>query len=218
VKTFTTVVLATVLTFVPGWAGAQTPTPLIRGDVSGLIGWLGVEEDSAAGYAGNDWHTSLFGTISAGWHWTDHLKAEVDFGAGTESSVYRVRPVVFQGHTTFRPVQSRVSQKTFGISQQYQFFRNAWFHPHVAVGANITWAEVTDRLEPLVIYRPDRPPTAVEPGRTEGPTTDVTVRPFISSGFKAYFTQRGFFRTDLRFAFRDGIDEVLLRVGFGVDF
>lgn len=181
-----------------------------------MVGWLGVEEDAGRGHI--DWHTSFFGAIGAGWHWTDHLKTELDFGAGTESSFYRARSVVVQGHTVYASIESRASQKTLGISQQYQFFRNAWFHPHVAVGANVTWAKSTDRFDPLVAYSPTRPPQQLEPGRVEGPTTDVVVRPFVASGFKAYFTKRGFFRTDLRVGFRGGIDEVLLRVGFGADF
>jgi hypothetical protein len=181
-----------------------------------LIGLIGVEQDDGR-YVNDDWHSSFFGAISAGWHWTDHLKTELDFGAGTESTFYRARPLVFQGQTGFVPTQSSVSQRTLGISQQYQFFRNAWFHPHVAIGADVTWETVTDRFEPFVIYGP-RGPSQVAPPRTEGPSTDVVVRPFLASGFKAYFTQRGFFRTDLRFAFRDGLEEVQLRVGFGVDF
>jgi hypothetical protein len=31
-------------------------------------------------------------------------------------------------------------------------------------------------------------------------------------------TQRAFFRSDLRLVFRNGVDEVLLRFGFGADF
>ena len=216
--TFKPLAIAFALALLPAATEAQTSARVVRGDVSGLIGWLGVEEDSVEGYIGDDWHTSLFGTIGAGWHWTDHLKTEVDFGAGTQSTFYRARQVSFPGFTGYRSTQSSASQKTLGISQQYQFFRNAWFHPHVALGAQVTWAEITDRLDPLVIYSPQAPPRTVEQGRTEEPRTDVTVRPFVSGGFKAYFTQRGFFRTDLRFAFRDGIDEVQLRIGFGADF
>jgi hypothetical protein len=46
----------------------------------------------------------------------------------------------------------------------------------------------------------------------------VRIVPFAATGFKAYLAQRAFFRSDLRFAFRDGLEDVLLRFGFGVDF
>ena len=48
--------------------------------------------------------------------------------------------------------------------------------------------------------------------------TSTEVRPFVATGFKAYMTQRAFFRSDVRVGVRDGVDEVLLRFGFGVDF
>ena len=40
----------------------------------------------------------------------------------------------------------------------------------------------------------------------------------MASGLKAYMTERTFFRSDVRMTFRGGPDEVLLRVGFGIDF
>ena len=52
----------------------------------------------------------------------------------------------------------------------------------------------------------------------DGPRTDIFVSLFVSAGFTAYLTQRGFFRSDLKVTLRDGVDEVLLRFGFGVDF
>ena len=199
-------------------AVAQARAPLARADVTGIVAVLGVEDEAVRPYVDNDWHSSFFGGLGAGWYWTDHFKTEMDFGAGTESRVYRATPITIGTSSSFVTTESRVSQRTLGISQQYQFFRNVWFHPHLAIGANVSWEKITDEISPVVIYSPSAPPRQVQPGRTEGPRTETTVRPFIGTGFKAYFNERGFFRTDIRFAFRDGLDEVLVRAGFGIDF
>jgi hypothetical protein len=211
--------LAGFLAFSPESALAQARTPLARADVTGIVAVLGVDNDVAAPYVGgDDWHSSFFGGVAGGWYWTDHLKTEVDFGAGTESQVYRATPIAIGTSTSYVTTQSRVSQQTLGISQQYQFFRNVWFHPHLAAGVHVSWENIVDEISPVVVYSPTAPPRQVQPGRTEGPRTETTVRPFIGTGFKAYFNERGFFRTDIRFAFRDGLDEVLVRAGFGIYF
>jgi hypothetical protein len=210
--------LAVFLAFSPEPAVAQARTPFARADVTGVVAVLGVENEAVAPYVDNDWHSSFFGGVAGGWYWTEHLKTEVDFGAGTEARVYRATPISIGTQSTHVTTQSNVSQRTLGISQQYQFFRNVWFHPHLAVGAHVTWEHITDEISPVVIYSPSAPPRQVQAGRTEGPRTETTVRPFVSTGFKAYFNQRGFFRTDIRFAFRSGLEEVLVRAGFGIDF
>jgi outer membrane protein with beta-barrel domain len=212
------VVLAGFAALHPSPALGQTRSPLARADVTGVVAVLGVENDAVAPYVDDDWHSSFFGGLAAGWYWTDNLKTELDFGAGTESQVYRSTPITIGGRSTYVSTQSTISQRTLGVSQQYQFFRNDWFHPHVAGGVNVSWEDITDEISPVVIYDPAAPPRQVEPGRRAGPRTETTVRPFIGTGFKAYFNQRGFFRTDIRFAFRSGLDEVLVRAGFGIDF
>jgi hypothetical protein len=193
---------------------------LPRGDVSATIAWLAVNTESPAPYRGDDdWNSSLFGGAGAGWHWTEHHKTEIDFGAGTESRAYYVQRTTVDGRQTYISTESTRQRRTLGISQQYQFFRNAWFHPHVAAGANISWERISDYFHPIFVYDDaNRTGRLVESSRVLGPRTELRVRPFAAAGFKAYLSRRGFFRSDLRLAFRDGVDDVLLRVGFGVDF
>jgi hypothetical protein len=209
---------ATVILCCRADAAAQTPSPVARADVGGTLSWLAVEKDFGEPYGGNDWHSSLFAGAAAGWYWTDHLKTEVDFGAGTDARTAYFRPLSSEDRVHGALVESRFAQRTLGVSQQYQFFRNAWFHPHVAAGAHITWATTVDEFQPVPIYDGSLPPRTIEPARREERKTDVAVRPFLATGFKAYMTGRGFIRGDVRVAFRSGIDELQLRVGFGVDF
>ena len=170
-------------------------------------------------YDGQDWRDSLFAAASAGWLWSDNLKTELDFGAGTRARSYRSELVVIDGRPSYRVSDRRFSRRTFGISQQYQFFHNVWFHPHVAVGVNLTSERFTERTQPIYVYD-DVTRTSRYVGGLEidGPKSETTVRPFVATGFKAYMSPRAFFRGDMRVAFRGGVDEVLMRLGFGVDF
>jgi hypothetical protein len=198
-------------------ASGQTGARLVRGDLSGTAGWLSAETVINSPYDSKDWHSSLFGTVSAGWYWTDNLKTEIDVGAGTQATAYRFEYVVIDGRQTYRNSDYTFSRRVLGISQQYQFFRNAWFHPHVAAGANLTWERSTARFHTALVGDLGDPRGLPAPG-IEGPTTTATVRPFVATGFKAYMSPRSFFRTDLRVRFHGGPDETQLRFGFGIDF
>ena len=167
---------------------------------------------------GDVWHLTGVVGAAGGWYWTDHNKTEIEFGAGTEATAYRGRRVVIDGHLTNEFVESQYSQRLLSLSQQYQFFRNAWFHPYVGAGATVTFERAIDRTDPIIVYTDAwRTGRVLRPEQLDGPHTDVTVTPFVTTGFKAYLTPRGFFRTDLRVAMRGGVEDVLLRFGFGVD-
>lgn len=192
---------------------------VIRGDAAGTFGWLAVNNGSSEPYHNQDWAHSLFGAASAGWHWTDNLKSEIDFGTGTEAHSYSTEQVTSAGRISYVPTQSRFARRTLGFSQQYQFFHNTWFHPHLAAGANFTWERRTDEIGPIYGYDNASGTTRLlELVRTVGPRTTLTVNPFVAVGFKAYLTERTFFRNDLRVAFHHGVNETLVRFGFGFDF
>ena len=198
---------------------AQSSPALMRGDLAGSAGWLVAGKDLSIGAGGKDWRTSAFGAASAGWYWTDHLKTEIDVGAGTQATAYHYRQITIEGRPNYLASDSTCSRRSVGVSQQYQFFRNAWFHPHVAAGAHFTWERITERFQPVVAFDTPSRGRVLIPERTEGPRTETWLSPFVATGFKAYMTQRSFFRSDLRVAFHGGnADEVRLLFGFGVDF
>lgn len=200
-------------------ASAQPAPAVIRGDAAATIGWLAANSHAPGQFYNDNWIHSLYGAGSTGWHWTDNLKTEVDFGASTEARAFRPEQVVIAGRTTYYTIESRFSRRTLGISQQYQFFHNVWFHPHVAAGLNFTWERQTDEPGPIYFYdNVTSPGRIVPPVRGDSTKTSLRVNPFLAVGYKAYITDRTFFRNDLRVAFRGGPDETVLRVGFGFDF
>jgi hypothetical protein len=205
-------------------ATAQEPpkTPLTRGDVHVVLGWQNLHKaQPVEQHYGNDWINGiLFGGAGAGWYWTDNLKTQVDFGGGTKGRQYRYEPILVGGQQT-GSVSSRVNvqQQSVAIAQQYQFFRNQWFHPHVGAGVDIARETSREEYDPVFFFDPvTRVSRQIAPPRNEGPDHRVLARPFGEAGFKAYMTRKAFFTADTRLMFKSGIDEVLFRFGFGVDF
>jgi hypothetical protein len=214
-------VLALGITFgaaVPAWSQTAPPrTPIARVDLTGIAGWLSADKAELQRY--DDWYTSGSAGGSVGWYWTDHLKTELEYAgsAKIERDVYsyeQVGPLQITRESTYH-----FSTRRFAIGQHYQFYRNVAFHPYVAAGIDLNWESTDreDRQERIfdTVSRQTLPGALPErhPRRT-----DVHARPFGTVGFKAYMSPRAFFRSDLKFVVDSGVEEVLFRFGFGVDF
>ena len=210
-------VLAAVLTATP--AAAQSTAPLSRADFSGTLGWFNANKSGVDEDRNNDWYNrSLHGGLGAGWYWTDNLKTEVDFSATTAATLRTYPRVIIDGLQTSTATKYSIGTKKVAVSQHYQAFRNRYVHPYAGVGIETTWEQTTAEYAPTWVYdSATRTSRQVLPSRIVGPDTDVIVRPFGALGFKAYMTRHSFFRTEMRVAFRGGVDEVLLRFGFGFD-
>jgi hypothetical protein len=203
----------------PAVPAAPTPAgPVMRGDVHGVIGWQNVRNHAAPNHY-NDWVNDIFyGAVGAGWYWTDHLKTQIDVGAGTRGDTYGYRDVVVDGVPTFEASRLRTQQTSLAVGQHYQFFRNQWFHPHAGAGVDFARRSILEEYQPVTVYdNVSRTARVIAPARTEK-NNDFVTRPFVETGFKAYVTRKAFFTSDARVLFRSGFDEVLFRFGFGVDF
>jgi opacity protein-like surface antigen len=210
-------IVAIILAAVADPAVAQQPrTPLVRADLSATTGWFNASREVRPE---QDWyHRTLYGGIEAGWYWTDHLKTQAAFGTHTVGRLHRGRPVPVNGFTSYEASEFRLRDRKLTLTGHYQFGRNAWFHPHVGAGVDLSWGSTTEEIAPVYVYgEPNRPPRLVSDARTEY-RTSFAVRPCAEAGFKAYLSPRAFFRTDLRLRAGSRVDEVLLRFGFGVDF
>jgi len=205
----------------PASAQELDRSPLARGDVQAVIGWQNLHEPQPSDSLGskNNWLNSIVhGAVGAGWYWTDHLKTAIDFGGGTSGHQYRYNQIIAGGTTTYSESLLHVRETNLGISQQYQFFRNEFFHPHVGAGIDIARKYATEAYSAAnVVDNVTHAPRAPIGPHTESESRTL-VRPFGELGFKAYMSRRAFFTGDGRVRFRGGIDEIRFRVGFGVDF
>jgi hypothetical protein len=204
-------------------AGAQEPPtgPLNRGDVHFVVGWQNLHKPQEPEQSYGNWLNGIFfGGGGAGWYWTDNLKTQVDVGGGTRARQYRYSPIVVGGLTTGAgSSRLNVQQQSVAVAQQYQFFRNQWFHPHLGAGVEIARETTREEYDPIFFFDPiTRVSRQTSPARIEGPDHRFVARPFVETGFKAYLTRRAFFTGDARLMFRTRVDEVLFRAGFGIDF
>jgi opacity protein-like surface antigen len=209
----------TTAALLPAAASAQTPVRLPRADAHFVLGWQNLEKEQPEQHF-NDWLNAIFyGGLGAGWYWNDNLKTQIDFGAGTTADQYRVHQIASAGTQTYETSRVSVRQSAVTIQQQYQFFRNQWFHPHVGAGVELARETTTERYDPIFVFdNVTRTSRILQPARTEGPDHTFIARGVGEVGFKAYLTRRAFFTGDMRLMFRDGIEQVLFRTGFGFDF
>lgn len=211
----------------PGAAlGQSRSSPLVRADFSASIGSFGAKRAEASEY--NPWTQSLFASAGGGYYWTDHLKTEIAVGAAGRAEVYGSESAGLPAS----PLSSIYLEHAYrgvavSVGQSYQFGRNAQFHPFVAAGVDIERVqhEIDRPAQSVVIYArsPSNPQIVNVIDRIAIPAltrteTAVTIAPYVAAGFKAYFTERGFFRSDLKVGTRNGIDRVIWRAGFGIDF
>jgi hypothetical protein len=215
VRADTIILVGTLSLPAPALAGAQ---PVARADAAGTVGWFNADKSGLSSY--NDWYNrSAYGGATFGWYWTDHLKTELELGATSAAELYATRTIDIEGQRTYLSSEHRFNTRRLVAGQQYQFFRNAWAHPHIAAGVDLTWETHEQRDEPIVLFDSvSRITRVVQPARATDPSTHLQVRPFAEVGTKLYISPRGFFRTDIRVTFGGGAEEVLLRFGFGVDF
>jgi hypothetical protein len=218
VKTFRAGLFGVTVVLIAG-VRAALAQELPRADTSATLGVEAVRTQDNTFYRSSSFDGGLFGAVSAGWYWTENLKTEVEFGGRTKGRVFVPEPAVIGGLQTSFATEKRFSRQAIALGQQYQFFHNVWFHPHLGAGANFTFERSTYHRPAISVYDPvSRTSRLVSPERNEPSRTDFHVSPFVEGGFKAYMTPRTFFRADLRVAFRHRVDDVVTRFGFGFDF
>ncbi len=196
-----------------------TPADPKRWDVSVHAGWLsGSETELAEDW--NDWYDTFAASVEAGRYWTPHFKTEVGGTFTTEGTVFSTERVDVPGQPfpVFVSRQHHIRLDALTVSAGWQFFENTLVHPFVAAGI-AAGRERTRSEAPFgpPFDREGRPIPVPLPAETT--TTDVDARPFVSGGAKFYFSENGFFRTDLTVVLDSGgVSRTHWRAGFGVDF
>lgn len=200
-------------------AAAQTAVrDAARPDIAGLIAWQNVNKSELGSH--NDWYNrAVHGAVTFGWYWSPHLKTELEASASTREEFNASREEIINGLRTYSASEYDFQTRRLTLSQQYQFGENAWFHPHLAAGADFNWERQNQLDREVYLYDPATRQSSIARRAARHPErTDLHVRPFAAAGFKAYMTPRSFVRSDLRIVAGRRIEEVLVRLGFGVDF
>lgn len=199
----------------PG-AGAQTGLPLRtypRVAAVASLGWYSAREDAPPGY--DSWYnSSLSRSLGAGVHWTEHLITAVEAGWTGEGELYGSVQSPSSSGRVEGFARHTYRGRQLALGQRYQFGHNAWVHPDVAAGALVEWVERGGEIFPYY----DNRGGIVEPGGPITPTTERRVSAFVSTGLKAYVTERAFIRSDLRLGLTRELRHVLVNVGVGIDF
>ena len=190
---------------------------LPRADVQAAIGWQNLRGEPTV--SGNNWINSVwFGDAAAGWYWTEHLRTQVDAGIGSAGRIYRIVDAPSGRQPNYQSINTEIRPATFAVSQQYQFFHNAVFHPHVGAGVIVQSETIRDDFSPLLDFNPATGQSTVVQPRHIEQRSRTRAAALADVGFKAYLSQRAFFVSDARFTIRGRVEGVLLRFGFGIDF
>jgi hypothetical protein len=153
----------------------------------------------------------VFG-LSAGYHWTTHVKLEADAAATTWGRSFVQQQLA---GSIWRIGQQRVRSDRLAAGLHYQFLENAWFHPFA--GGGIEAERETGRLE-TAEQRPCQPGLCTSPTAREA-FVNYRLRPFVQTGFKWYVAERAFVRSDARVVFAPvGVSRMRWQIGAGVDF
>jgi hypothetical protein len=157
--------------------------------------------------------------VSGGHYWTDHLKTEVDASWNGQKRGDVFETIERQGGYTFALWDYRADDIRLGVSQLYQFGRNAWVHPYVGAGADIVFRQLSlDRApQSRTVFSQNRSIPVTIAAATERKTT-VFAHAVIKSGLKMYVTEKSFFSTELKVGLRRDVDHVVWKLGMGVDF
>jgi hypothetical protein len=197
-----------VLLLIPAVVRGQSPPSVSRADVAVSAGWFAADREGEGGCCGV-WSPGLFKGVSGGYYWTDHLKTEATVAApgATEGYTFFSERLA-NGSSRYTSEQHRYDGTKFSIAQTYQFGRNSTFHPFVTAGLDV------DRERDAIDRYTSTASSAVETERVE---TAIRTRAFAGVGFKAYFSERAFFKGEARFAGRRRPDQMTWTAGVGVD-
>lgn len=219
--------LAAWLVLAPATALAQNAAPpvtLPRADAAVTVGWFhSAIADAITGpvmFRRDDWaHDRATIGATLGIYWDGHLKTELTAETSSATHIWDAVPITVGDEVVHRSVEHAVRDTRFSIGQFYQFGRNQWVHPSAGAGLTVRRrARTAESFPAFLSGSPARGPRMIAPYERIGPEIDTQAAGFAALALKAYVTQRAFFRTDAQFDFRNGLEDVNARVGFGFDF
>jgi hypothetical protein len=214
--------LTAAITLVAAVSGAQTnlsvPEPKLPAWDADFS--LGVTSNSPADegrkHGGPDARGEL--RLDVGHYWAQHLKTEAGLAFLNTWDDYEYESIPVQGLPGggYSILSKSVRMTILTPALTYQFLENEFAHPYLSVGARIGFL-ATHSIRYAQTYTQNRISYSVPAlDRTD---TSVVARPVIAAGYKSYFNERAYMRTELQTSFgADGSLHPALRIGFGFDF
>jgi hypothetical protein len=204
----------------PTGAVTLQPASSSRWDAAAHLTWLGEHRPNQS-IQWDRWFGVASAGGTAGYYWTPHLKTEFDVSTSTEGEIYSTEPILLPGATAplflQRDHEFRVTTASAGLIGQ--FFENAWFHPFFGVGIELLHErEHIETAFPIGLPRDPRAPAIITAPQSET-RLRYAARPYVTTGFKAYMSERAFIRSDIQMSWSsDGLAALAWRSGVGVDF
>ena len=194
-----------------GVAQAQPASPPLTGfDFTASIGLFSADRSETPG--DSSWSGSFFKGVSAGYYWTDHLKTEVEFGFPNPTEGYSYSNQRLANGSFASIVDERTySGPKVALAQVYQFGRNAPFHPYAFAGVDVDLEHVD--LERHTFVSGPRPFETQETSSSN----KIRARGFTGAGFKAYVSERAFFKGEMKLDIGQSLNQVTWKAGVGVD-
>jgi hypothetical protein len=211
---------------IPSAAFSQSTTPAPEAamkdpafDAAGYIAWFRANRGGIGGQTFRDWFSTARLSLSIGRYWTEHLKTEAELAITGHGNLVSFEEVESEPSVTRSLYRDHTYEvRTLSVLQAWQFGHNAWVHPFVGGGVDIDWERRTTKGSVQVIDSRTDPARFTSESLPRDRHTEVIARPIAMVGLKAYLARNAFFRTDVRASFREGIDNVVWRLGFGCDF
>lgn len=198
-----------------------TPEQAARWDTTVHVGWFGSNKSDISS-DWNRWYDSASFDAGAGYYLTSHLKIEANAATTVKAGMSIPESVALPGDPFpiyYRSREHRFRATTMSGAFVYQFSENSWFHPFMGAGLGVERENEQANFQLGQTFLRDRQMPVVLPDLPALDVTTTSVHPFVTLGFKAYASERLFFRMDVRTAASsDRIETLLWRAGFGVDF
>ena len=163
---------------------------------------------SPSSYNKND--TEFEWNLDVGRYLTTHIKIDAGLMRSPDRWSYDyVAP--FAGTYTYRNRRDQPTSFSGGVT--YQFLENVFAHPYVSAGIRVTW--ISESVRTVTYNSTNYTSTST----TTGQRTFVQARPFVAAGYKSYFNERVYMRSEiLAAAGPHGFAHSTIRTGVGIDF
>jgi hypothetical protein len=162
------------------------------------------------------WDQTAEFRVDFGHYWTEHLKTSVSVGLSPDFDDYETRILRIDGMDRYVGNERTARIRTISPRATYQFLSNTFMHPYVSGGARVAVVE-EHRFREASTYQFSGVRYAVP--RLDERRTLVLAKPFLAFGAKSYLSDTAFVRSEILTVFRsDGITQVSLHLGVGVDF